>query len=102
MSVRPHFRQLMVNINAAMAAFYIPGNLAEAMLAFDQQTGTYPPAFFEKLKVVTTHLGYTQKKTILRIMGDSPRNQKFECDEYGGQISVENYFKRSEFGFSLI
>lgn len=98
MSVRPSFKQLTVNINACMTAFYTPGNLAQAMFAFQREVGAFPAEFFEKLKVVTTHLGYPKKKAIICIMGTSPRKTQFKCDEYGGQITVENYFKRSEYG----
>ena len=59
MSVRPMYKQLTVNVNLCMAAFYVPGNLAEAMLAFQRQTkGGMPSEFAEKLKVSTKHLGY--------------------------------------------
>ncbi|KIP07875.1 hypothetical protein PHLGIDRAFT_29841 [Phlebiopsis gigantea 11061_1 CR5-6] len=95
MSVRPNFKQLMVNINVCMTGFYMGGNLAEAMLEFQRQTGTLPNEFFDKLKVVTTHLGYPRKKTIFRIGGSTSRQQRFKCDEFGGgEISVEEYFKR--------
>ncbi|GJE99955.1 Piwi-domain-containing protein [Phanerochaete sordida] len=92
-SIRPNFKQLMVNINACMTAFYVPGNLAEAMLVFQQQTGTIPSEFFEKVKVVTTHLGYPKRKAIYRIMGTSPRKTKFKHNTYG-EITVEEYFRR--------
>ena len=101
-SVRPSFKQLMVNINVAMAAFYVPGKLVDAMLAFQQQTGGLPNEFFEKLKVVTTHLGYPRKKAILQIMGTTPRATRFQCDEFGGQVTVEEYFRRSKSPFLYI
>lgn len=91
-SVRPSFKQLMVNINVAMTAFYTPGNLADAMLAFQQQVGTLPKEFFETLKVVTRHLGYPRKKAILRVMGTTPRQTTFDCK--GKKITVEQYFKQ--------
>ena len=94
-SIRPNFKQLMVNINACMTAFYVPGNLADAMLAFENQTRTLPREFFERLKIVTTHLGYRKKKTIFRIMSTTPRTQKFKHSEYG-EVTVEAYFKRGE------
>ncbi|EKM51085.1 uncharacterized protein PHACADRAFT_212985 [Phanerochaete carnosa HHB-10118-sp] len=92
-SIRPNFKQLMVNINACMTAFYVPGNLAEAMLVFQQQTRTIPSEFFEKVKVVTTHLGYPKKKAIFRIMSTTPRTTKFNHNKHG-EISVEQYFKQ--------
>lgn len=67
MSVRPTYKQLMVNINVCMTAFYVPGNLAQAMLAFlRQSSGGMPQSFADKLKVSTKHLGYTRKHTIFR------------------------------------
>lgn len=96
MSVRPNFKQLMVNINVCMTGFYMGGNLADAMMEFQRQTGALPSEFFDRLKVVTTHLGYPRKKAIFRIGGNTSRQQRFKCDEYGGgEISVEDYFKRS-------
>ena len=96
MSVRPSFKQFVVNINACMTAFYIPGNLADAMHAFLRDVGSLPTEFFDKLKVVTTHLGYPKKKAILRVMDTTSRGTSFPCDEFGGMITVEQYFKRSK------
>ena len=97
MSVRPMYKQLMVNINVCMTAFYTAGNLAQAMDAFQNQTGgAMPNSFADKLKVSTKHLGYTRKYTIHRIMtGKTARTERFDCVELGGQVTVENYFKRS-------
>jgi eukaryotic translation initiation factor 2C len=96
MSVRPMYKQLMVNVNVCMAAFYAPGNLAQAMIAFRDQRGGMPPSFAERLKVITTHLGYPKKRSILRIMGTTPRQTSFPCAELGGTITVEQYFRRSK------
>lgn len=97
MSIRPSFRTLMVNVNVSMAAFYVEGNLAQAMHAFREQTGGLPNEFFDRLRVVSTHLGYPKKRAIRRIMRTSARETKFKCDEFGGgQISVEDFFRRSK------
>ncbi|KAI0078016.1 Piwi-domain-containing protein [Panus rudis PR-1116 ss-1] len=94
LSVRPMYKQLTVNINVCMTAFYIPGNLADAMLAFRNQThGGMPREFSDKLKVVTRHLGYPKKHTVQRLAG-SARKEKFYCDEYKETITVEEFFKR--------
>lgn len=97
MSVRPMYKQLMVNINVCMTAFYTPGNLAQAMQAFQQQTGgAMPQTFADRLKVSTKHLGYTRKFTIFRIMtGKTARTERFDCSELGGMVTVEDFFKRS-------
>jgi eukaryotic translation initiation factor 2C len=97
MSVRPSFKQLMVNINVAMAAFYVPGNLAVAMQAFQRNTGSMPKEFFDRLRVVTMHRGYPVKRAIFQIMSNTPRKMRFQCEEFGGQITVEDYFRRSKY-----
>ena len=98
MSVRPMYKQLMVNINACMTAFYTPGNLAEAMLAFRRQSNDgMPQSFAENLRVTTKHLGYTRKYMIHRIMtSKTARAERFDCAELGGKVTVEEFFKRSE------
>ncbi|KAI0370698.1 Piwi-domain-containing protein [Pilatotrama ljubarskyi] len=95
MSIRPMYKQLMVNINVCMTAFYTPGNLAEAMIAFQQQTGSgMPQTFADRLKVTTRHLGYTKKSTIARIMTSmTARSYRFDCEEFKRKVSVEEYFK---------
>ena len=97
MSVRPTFKQLMVNANVCMTAFYTSGNLGDAMLAFLRETGgAMPQTFADKLKVSTTHRGYTKKYKIFRIMtSKTARSEKFDCAEPGPQVSVENFFKWS-------
>ncbi|KAI0917033.1 hypothetical protein AcW2_007273 [Taiwanofungus camphoratus] len=93
MSVRPAYKQLMVNINVCMTAFYVPGNLADAMRAFAQQSGRMPTEFSQKLKISTSHLGYTRKRTIFRIMDKNARDMTFDCAELGGTVTVERYFR---------
>lgn len=102
MSVRPMYKQLMVNINVCMTAFYKPGNLAEAMLAFMQDTGGMPRAFAEKLKVSTTHLGHIRKKGIYRLTDQTARQARFDCQELGGMVTVEQYFQRSKSSNSFL
>ncbi|OBZ72736.1 Protein argonaute 1B [Grifola frondosa] len=94
MSVRPAYKQLMVNVNVCMTAFYIPGNLADAMLEFQRRVGGMPQTFGDKLKVSTTHLGYLRKRSIFRIMNTTASKTMFDCEELGGQVSVEQYFQR--------
>ncbi|KAI0325766.1 Piwi-domain-containing protein [Cubamyces sp. BRFM 1775] len=96
MSIRPMYKQLMVNINVCMTAFYTPGNLAQAMMEFTRQTGgAMPQQFADKLKVSTKHLGYTKKHTIAKIMTSLTANRaRFPCEELGGEVSVEEFFKR--------
>ncbi|KAI0773186.1 Piwi-domain-containing protein [Trametes elegans] len=95
MSVRPMYKQLMVNINVCMTAFYTPGNLAQAMVEFKRQTGGgMPQAFADRLKVATKHLGYTKKSTIARIMTSlTARRTQFDCEEFGRKVTVEEFFE---------
>ena len=96
MSVRPMYKQLMVNINVCMTAFYVPGNLANAMIAFQQQSsGGMPKAFADKLRVATRHLGHIRKKAIYRLTDQTARQARFDCQELGGMVTVEEYFRRS-------
>ncbi|KAF7986868.1 hypothetical protein HWV62_12604 [Athelia sp. TMB] len=91
-SVRPTYKQLMVNVNVAMAAFYVPGNLADAVMAFERNSaGGMPHRFTKGLKVRVIHLGY--KKPLKSICG-SARQQTFKHDVYD-VISVEEYFKKA-------
>ncbi|KAI1784815.1 Piwi-domain-containing protein [Ganoderma leucocontextum] len=96
MSVRPMYKQLMVNINVCMTAFYVPGPLEQRMDQFLHETrGAMPQSFADKLKVSTRHLGFTRKHTIHRIMtGKTARTERFNCEEFKGMISVEDFFKR--------
>ncbi|TFK46333.1 Piwi-domain-containing protein [Heliocybe sulcata] len=93
-SVRPTHRQLMVNVNVAMTAFYVPGNLAEAMLFFQENTrGGVPNSFAKDVKVTTTHLGYRRRHTIKAVGSNTARQTNFPCEEMGGMVSVEQFFK---------
>ncbi|KAG2110170.1 Piwi domain-containing protein [Suillus cothurnatus] len=94
-SARPAYNELMVNVGVCMTAFYKPGNLADAIMAFQRSSdGAMLQRFSQKLKVTTRHLGYKQKKPIKKIMSTSARRTFFHCEEYNGKISVEDYFKR--------
>ncbi|KAJ7471966.1 argonaute-like protein [Mycena latifolia] len=98
-SVRPTYKQLMVNVNNCMTAFIAPGNLADALLAFGRGSRgampTLPKAIAKSVKVTTKHLGYKMRKPIKAIASTSARNTFFDCAEFGGgKISVENYFSR--------
>ncbi|KAJ7117885.1 argonaute-like protein [Mycena crocata] len=97
-SVRPTYKQLMVNVNNCMTAFIHPGNLAEALDAFSRNSKgampTLPKAFAKSTKVTTQHLGYKMRKPIKAIASTSARNTYFNCEEFGGRISVEKYFDK--------
>lgn len=92
-SVRPSHSQLMVNVNVCTTAFYVPGNLAEAMIAFSNASfGARYTAFVKGVRVKTTHLGY--KKTVKSVSHLLPKQHTFDCEELGGKVNVEQYFSQ--------
>lgn len=94
-SVRPSFKQLQVNVNVATTAFYSEGNLANAMNEFRTATfGARMDSFVRGIRVQTTHLGH--KKTVKKTSPHTAQSYKFNWDEGGSQVSVEEYFKRSQ------
>ncbi|KAJ6632516.1 Piwi-domain-containing protein [Mycena sp. CBHHK59/15] len=97
-SVRPTYKQLMVNVNNCMTAFIEPGNLADALLAFSRDSRgampNLPKATACSIKVTTKHLGFKMRKPIKMIASTSARNTYFDCAEFGGRISVEQYFAK--------
>jgi eukaryotic translation initiation factor 2C len=93
-SVRPTYNQLMVNVNVCTTAFYTPGNLAEAMIAFRNASfGARPSGFVKGVRIKTTHLGYV--KTVKALAKQTPREYKFDAGDLG-HITVETYFEKSE------
>ena len=94
-SVRPVDKQLMVRVSTCTTAFYVPGNLARAMIEFrDSSLGARMEAFCCRLRIRTTHLGH--QRTIKRLARYTAKTYSFDAPEYG-QITVENYFRRSKF-----
>ncbi|KAJ7074810.1 argonaute-like protein [Mycena amicta] len=93
-SVRPTYKELMVNVNNCMTAFIEPGNLADRLLEFNRNSRgampSLPKAYAKSIKVKTKHLGH--RKPIKAIGTTSARNTFFDCEEFGGRISVEQYF----------
>lgn len=96
MSARPVYKELMVNVGVCMTAFYKPGNLADAIMEFQKKSsGGMLHRFAQKLKVTTSHLGYKQTKPLRKIMSTTAKQSTFPCEEFNGEISVEQYFKKS-------
>ncbi|KIL63066.1 hypothetical protein M378DRAFT_193040 [Amanita muscaria Koide BX008] len=96
-SVRPTFKQLMVNINVCYTAFIEAGNLADALFAIGGNTHgampTLPPSIANSIKVKTKHLKH--RKKLFKIGTTTARNTFFKCSEYGDvNLSVEQYFQR--------
>lgn len=81
-----------------MSTFIEPGNLAERLKSFSQNSSgampTLPKAMTKCITVKVEHLGYKRK---LRAIGStSARSTYFDCEEFGGKISVEKYFLKSK------
>ncbi len=101
-SVRPGNKVPFVNINICMSAFYEPGKLAEALRTF--LMGSFeaiPREFMREVKVSTRYLGYKRVMTIQRVVSSSASRQTFNCQEFGGLISVKDYFLRSASQFCV-
>ena len=81
-----------------MTAFVEPGNLADRLLNFGEAAyGAMPTlskAMIRSIKVRTLHLNH--RKKLLAIGTTTARNTFFPSPEYGGNISVEQFFKKSE------
>jgi eukaryotic translation initiation factor 2C len=93
-SVRPSFKQLMVNVNVATTAFYKPGNLAVNMMEYAAASfGARMAGFVKGVRIRTEHLGY--KKTIKRLADVTAKTHKFDCAELGRVVTVVTYFKES-------
>jgi eukaryotic translation initiation factor 2C len=56
--------------------------------------GARPTAFAKGVRVQTKHLGY--RKTIKAVSNHTARSYKFDCAEYGREVTVEEYFKLSD------
>ncbi|TDL23059.1 Piwi-domain-containing protein [Rickenella mellea] len=102
-SIRPVYKQLMVNVNVCMSAFYVPRtSFSDAIMAFSRQSqGAIPSSFLAKIKVTTTYQGYRARKKVKAIVNKPASQLTFPCDEYKGQISVANFFKR-KYGIDLV
>jgi eukaryotic translation initiation factor 2C len=99
-SIRPVYKNLMVNVNVCMTAFVEGRNLGDAIREFRYGSqGGFPDlkALFGKsnIKVRTLHNGY--KKPLKSIGNKTAAQQTFLED--GNQTTVANWFRRSEFLF---
>lgn len=96
--MRPVYKQLMVNVNVCMSAFYVPrSSLADALAeCLHQSRGGLPNRFYGKCRVTMAHLGYRKRCSIKGFGNLSARKTTFDCEELGGRVSVEQYFKKSK------
>ncbi|KAL0577823.1 hypothetical protein V5O48_004151 [Marasmius crinis-equi] len=95
-SVRPLYKELMVNVNACVAPFLsLPGTLSDALRQFGTRSKgaipTLPDHIKNTLKVTTTHLGYKRRYKVYDIVARSAKDVTFPHDKYG-KISVEKYY----------
>lgn len=103
-SVRTATLRMMVNLNVCTGAFYRPGSLLECMREFrDLDWGGDLGKFLRKLRVETNYLKKKgvpspRVKTICGLAPDglNAKQAKFECEELGGTVTVEAFFKRSK------
>ncbi|KDQ20605.1 hypothetical protein BOTBODRAFT_151362 [Botryobasidium botryosum FD-172 SS1] len=93
-SVRPTFRQLMVNLNVCTTAFYKEGNLADAMQEYARGGGGRFTPFVKSLRVGTSHLAHRGRKTIKKATDRTAKQTSFHCEEFGGKTTVHEYFRR--------
>lgn len=94
-SVRPAFKQLMVNVNVCHTAFYTAGNLADKMIEYQNASwGARVTAFVKGVRIKTTHLGYT--KSVRGVARFTARQYTFDCPELGGNVTCEVYYQRSK------
>ena len=99
-SVRPTYKQLMVNANLCITSFYTPGNLAHVMNAFlDATFGARMDAFFRRIRVEVTHLGY--RKIVKKLVSLTARTCSFDTPEYG-HVTLEDFCRLSELGCTSI
>ncbi|KAG1761419.1 ribonuclease H-like domain-containing protein [Suillus occidentalis] len=94
LSARPVFGELMVNVGVCMAPFYKP--IARLDSVYDEfanrSKGATMQRFSQNVKVTTTYLGYTKRRTLLRITSSSAENTTFMKD--GRKISVAEHFQK--------
>jgi len=87
----------MVNVNVCLTAFYEPGNLADAIMAFNRRSkGGMPKKFSQGIKVTTSHLGFKMRRKIKAFAATPANKTSFDCPELGGRVTVEQYFNRSK------
>ncbi|PFH53610.1 hypothetical protein AMATHDRAFT_1253 [Amanita thiersii Skay4041] len=96
MSIRPVFKQLMVNVNVCYTAFMTPGNLGDSLLKLNVASKgaipTLPHDIVASMKVKAQHLGYP--KQLVAIGTKTARSETFYCEEFDEKVTVENYFRR--------
>ncbi|KAG1787368.1 ribonuclease H-like domain-containing protein [Suillus plorans] len=92
LSARPVFGELMINVGVCMTPFYKHARLDSAYEEFaGLSKGATLQRFAQNVKVTTTYLGYTKRRTLLRITSLSAEKTTFVKD--GRQVSVAEHFQ---------
>ena len=107
LSIRPSLGQVVLNVNACMTPFYVPGTLMEAISRFQDRTqGALPSKFPSRVKIVTSHLGYNRTYTLTEVLGaPGPGDVFFDLPGNNPtRTSVANYFRigKSVFTFPCL
>ena len=93
-SMRPVYKQLMINANLCKAPFYTAGNLVLVMNAFqDASFGARMDDFFRGIRIEATHLGH--QKIVKGFASHTAKTYSFDTSEYG-RVTVEQYFRQSK------
>jgi eukaryotic translation initiation factor 2C len=84
----------MVNVGVCMTPFYKP--IARLDSVYDEfancSRGATLQRFAQNVKVTTTYLGYTKRRTLLRITSSSAEKTTFMKE--GHKISVAEHFQK--------
>ncbi|KAH8109367.1 Piwi-domain-containing protein [Phellopilus nigrolimitatus] len=92
-SVRPVYKNLMINVNACTSVFYTPyARFSDAMFKYPKLS--YGEKFYRHARVTMKHLAYRKKSRIKGFGSQTARKTFFQCDELGGEVSVEQYFRK--------
>lgn len=92
-SVRPTYKQLMVNVDVCVTSFRTAGNLAQVMNAVQDASWGARSLLFRGVRIEANHLGY--RKSIQKRVPLTARTYLFDSLEYG-TVTVEDYLRRSE------
>lgn len=101
-SLRPVSKRLMVNINACASTFFVPqARLSDSMLEYARKSDgmQYFTGLYDKIKVTTTYLGYRKQSKVKGFGPASASKATFYVKETNSQVTVEEYFRKSERSF---
>ena len=104
-SVRTATLRTMVNLNVCTGAFYKPGPLLVCMRGF-RDLDRREEALAKFLRKLRVEINYLKKKGVpsprvkticgLARNGATAQQATFQCEELGGKVTVEDFFRRSK------